>query len=70
MVIRGMLAERADLLTLLSPDQVASGDRTHGLLETRSVVARCPHAERLIGITTRSAGDPTTERSSLRVHAP
>lgn len=55
MVIRGIL-QNSDLLTLLSPDQVALEIQT-GMLTT--IGAPLPHGERTIGITTRVDWRPT-----------
>lgn len=61
MVIRGILRD-SDLLTLLSPDQVALEIAT-GMLAT--IGAPLAHGTRTIGITTRLDWRPTATQSSL-----
>ena len=61
MVIRGVLRD-SDLLTLLSPDQVALEIET-GMLTT--IGAPLLHGERTIGITTRAGWRPTTTQRHL-----
>ena len=61
MVIRGVLRD-SDLLTLLSPDQVALEIET-GMLAP--IGAPLPHGERIIGITTRADWRPTTTQRHL-----
>lgn len=61
MVIRGLLAQ-SDLLTLLSPDQIAL-EVEAGMLT--SIGAPLAHARRTIGITTRSGWRPTVRQRQL-----
>ncbi|MET3762228.1 LysR family transcriptional regulator [Sphingomonas sp. UYEF23] len=61
MVIRGILQD-SDLLTLLSPDQVAL-EITAGMLT--SIGPPLPHGTRIIGITTRTDWRPTAAQRSL-----
>lgn len=64
MVIRGLLAQ-SDLLTLLSPDQVALEVESGMLVQ---IGAPIPHAVRTIGLTTRSGWRPTpVQRELLRL---
>ena len=61
MVIRGMLTQ-SDLLTLLSPDQVALEVESGVLIQ---IGAPIRHAVRTIGLTTRSGWRPTTTQREL-----
>lgn len=61
MVIRGVLKD-SDLLTLLSPDQVALEIQT-GMLAT--IGPPLPHGTRTIGITTRENWRPTSAQRAL-----
>ncbi|MBX3592875.1 LysR family transcriptional regulator [Sphingomonas sp.] len=61
MVIRGLLAQ-SDLLTLLSPDQVALEVRA-GMLE--AIGPDLPDAVRTIGISTRAGWRPTRAQSRM-----
>lgn len=61
MVIRGLLVQ-SDLLTLLSPDQVALETETGMLVQ---IGAAIPNAVRTIGLTTRSGWRPTPVQREL-----
>lgn len=61
MVIRGLLAQ-SDLLTLLSPDQVALEVQSGMLVQIGPTI---PEAVRTIGLTTRSGWRPTSVQREL-----
>lgn len=61
MVIRGLLMQ-SDLLTLLSPDQIAMEIETHMLVR---IPVSLPSRVRTIGISTRSGWRPTRAQQSL-----
>lgn len=61
MVIRGLVMQ-SDLLTLLSPDQIAMEIQTHMLVR---IAADLPSRVRTIGISTRSGWRPTRAQQQL-----
>lgn len=61
MVIRGLVMQ-SDLLTLLSPDQIAMEMETHMLVR---IAADLPNRMRTIGITTRNGWRPTLAQQRL-----